>query len=182
MKSGETKVWEETENEIRHQVRDPDDFQADSFRRITIKKDEPRVFAVIGRREGETTTTVQSLRFPKEDGWTMAGAKKWAADHPDVAKASKGLTFEAEADIAVESLADVTAFVARTRSLADLRAKEGRTLSSANRERLGRLTSAMRESLADIEKLLDETDPDKASAVLQEYVRYQKIVAELAAA
>jgi HK97 family phage prohead protease len=92
-----------------------------------------------------------------------------------------GVTLDQEADIAAESLADVAAFIARTKSLADLRAKEGRTLSAANRERLARLMSAMRESLADIEKLLDETDPEKASAVMREYMRYQKIVAELVA-
>jgi len=35
--------WEETENEIRHRVRDPGLFDANSFRRITMKKDVPRV-------------------------------------------------------------------------------------------------------------------------------------------
>ena len=97
--------------------------------------------------------------------------------------AIKGLAYEAQAEVAAASLADVTAFIARTRSLADLRAKEGRVLSAANRDRLATLTSSMRESLAEVEKLLAETDPGKASAaVLQEYIRYQRTVAELAAA
>lgn len=73
--------WEETENEIRHRERDPDDFESDSFRRITLKKDKPRVFAIVGRLKGETTTTIQALRFPKEDGWTMEKAKAWYKDH-----------------------------------------------------------------------------------------------------
>lgn len=30
-------IWEETENEIRHQVRDPDDFRPDTFRSKTLK-------------------------------------------------------------------------------------------------------------------------------------------------
>jgi HK97 family phage prohead protease len=173
----EMKPWEETENEIQHRVRDPGDFEPDSFRRITIKKDKPRIFAIIGKLKGEDTTTIQALRFPKDDGWTVADAKKWVADHPDV---GKGLSYEYQAEIAAASLADVTAFIARTRSLADLRAKEGRVLSAANRDRLAALTSAMRESLAEVEQLLAETDPGKASAVLQEYIRYQRTVAELA--
>jgi HK97 family phage prohead protease len=173
----QVKIWEETENEIRHRIRDPEDFEADSFRRITIKKDKPRVFAVIGKLKGEDTTTVQALRFPKDDDWTIASAKKWLADHPDI---GKGLSYEYQAEVAAASLADVAAFIARTRSLADLRAKDGRVLSIANRDRLAALTSTMRESLAEVEKLLAETDPGKASAVLQEYIRYQRTVAELA--
>jgi HK97 family phage prohead protease len=171
----QVKVWEETENEIRHRIRDPEDFEADSFRRITLQAKKPRVFAVIGKLKGEDTTTVQALRFPKDDDWTIASAKKWVADHPDVGKSLPYI------ENAIASLADVTAFIVRARSSADVSGKEGRVLSAANRDRLAALTSAMRESLAEVDKLLAETDPGKASAVLQEYVRYQKIRAELAA-
>jgi hypothetical protein len=80
------KPWDETDNEISHRIRDPGDFQKDSFRRITLKKDKPRIFAIVGRLKGKTTTTIQALRFPKADGWTVASAKKWVADHPDIGK------------------------------------------------------------------------------------------------
>jgi len=73
--------WEETENEISHRVRDPADFQPNSFRRITLKQDRPQVFAIIGKLKGETKTTVQALRFPKSQGWTMAKAKEWVKEH-----------------------------------------------------------------------------------------------------
>jgi hypothetical protein len=86
----------------------------------------------------------------------------------------KGLSMEQAAEVAAASLADVAAFIARTKSLADLRAKEGRALSATNRDRLAALTSAMRESLAEAEKLLAESDPAKASAVLQEFIRFEK--------
>jgi hypothetical protein len=86
----------------------------------------------------------------------------------------KGLSMEQAAEVAAASLADVAAFIARTKSLADLRAKEGRALSAGNRDRLAALTSAMRESLAEAEKLLAESDPAKASAVLQEFIRFEK--------
>ncbi len=82
----ENKIWEETENEIRNRLKAPDLFKEGSFRRITLKKDKPRVFAIIGRLKGETTTSLQALRFPKEDTWTLAKAKAWVKDHPDVVK------------------------------------------------------------------------------------------------
>jgi hypothetical protein len=80
------KPWDETDNEISHRIREPGGFEKDSFRRITLKKDKPRIFAIIGRLKGKTTTTIQALRFPKADGWTVASAKKWVADHPDIGK------------------------------------------------------------------------------------------------
>jgi hypothetical protein len=72
---------EETENSYRYRVRDPGDFQKGSFRTIELKKSKPRVNAVIGRLKGESTTTIQSLLFPKEDGWSAASAGKWAREH-----------------------------------------------------------------------------------------------------
>ena len=90
--------WDETEKEIRYRVRNPKDFEKDSFRRVLLKKDKPRVFAIMGKLTGETTMTIQALRFPKDDGWILADAKKWLKDHPDVTKA------ESE----VEIMADVT--------------------------------------------------------------------------
>jgi len=78
--------FEEGPNEISYRVRDPGGFQEDSFRRITLQKEKPRVFAIIGRLKGETTTTLQALRFPKEDEWTIPKAREWVKDHPDVTK------------------------------------------------------------------------------------------------
>jgi len=80
------KPWDESDNEISHRIREPGGFEKDSFRRITLKKDKPRIFAIIGRLKGKTATTIQALRFPKADGWTVASAKKWVADHPDIGK------------------------------------------------------------------------------------------------
>ncbi len=75
--------WDETENEIRHRERDPADFDEKSFKRITLKRDVPRVYGIIGHLKGESKTTLQSLRFPKPppDNWTMAQAKAWRAKH-----------------------------------------------------------------------------------------------------
>ncbi|MDH5664666.1 MAG: HK97 family phage prohead protease [Nitrosopumilus sp.] len=73
---------EETENEIRVRLKNPSEFEKDSFRRITVKKDKPKVFGIIGKLKGKTATSLQSYRFPKSDGWTKEKAVKWADDHP----------------------------------------------------------------------------------------------------
>lgn len=172
----QVKVWEETESEIRHRLRDPADFEADSFRRITLQQKKPQVFAIIGKLKGETATSIQALRFPKDDGWTVAEAKKWLADHPDVAK---GLAYEQEADVAAASLADVAAFVGRSRSLADLRAKDGRTFSAANRDRLATLLKALFEVGDDLEQLLKETEPIDLALGQRLFMEYQKTLAAL---
>jgi hypothetical protein len=75
--------WEETQNEIRFRVRAPGLFPENSmgdskFKTITIKGSRPRVKAIIGKLKGKSSTSVQALRFPKSDGWTLAKAQKWA--------------------------------------------------------------------------------------------------------
>ncbi len=85
--------WEETENEIRHRVIDPGEFDQESFRTIELKKDKPRVDAIIGKRSGHESTDVQALRFPKEDGWTIEIAKEWTAAHPQKHSMSEGPQF-----------------------------------------------------------------------------------------
>ena len=79
-------------------------------------------------------------------------------------------------DHADATLADVSAFIERTKSLADLRAKEGRVLSSANRQRLEALMESMRAAMTDLEALLAETSKNadrderiKAQALLLEF-------------
>ena len=77
------KKLEETENEFTYRIKDPELFVPDSFRQKTIKEDKPRVHAIFGKlKEGEVDVMIlQSFRFPKEDGWTIEEAGKWAEDH-----------------------------------------------------------------------------------------------------
>lgn len=72
---------EETENEIRIRVQDPNLFDQDSFRYKTIKASKPRVKAVFGKKKGKTAMELQSYRFPREDGWIKAEAVKWVKEH-----------------------------------------------------------------------------------------------------
>ncbi|MDR7534653.1 MAG: HK97 family phage prohead protease [Armatimonadota bacterium] len=92
----------------------------------------------------------------------------------------RGLPLEEEYALTVASLADARQFVGRLRSLADLRAKEGRVLSQANRERLSRLLQTLQEVEADIARLLAETDPAREDTVRQrlrsEWLRYRSLL------
>lgn len=90
VRTDEIRKWEDSkpdsdgEGEIRHRIREPEEFEADSFRRVTIQKEKPRVFSIMGKLKGEDSMTIQALRFPKEDAWTMEKAKAWVKEHPDV--------------------------------------------------------------------------------------------------
>lgn len=78
-------------NEHACRVRDPGDFQEDSFRRITRETDEGKEFAIIvGRLEGEETTTAQSFRYPTSD-WTESEAR-------DACTSADGILFEPAED------------------------------------------------------------------------------------
>ncbi|MBU0909625.1 MAG: hypothetical protein KJ717_08655, partial [Proteobacteria bacterium] len=64
-------------NEHSARIRDPGDFEKDSFRRKNI---ETGIDIIIGKLKGKTTTTTQAYRF-KVDSFTAAEAKKWLKDH-----------------------------------------------------------------------------------------------------
>lgn len=72
--------------------------------------------------------------------------------------AVKSMTFHDEGDAV---LAAVKSLVERAESLAGLRVKEGRTLSSANRGRLSEISGQMRAASEALDAILAETDPDK---------------------
>ncbi|MDR7496830.1 MAG: hypothetical protein QN174_07725 [Armatimonadota bacterium] len=98
---------EETEQEFRVRLRDPADFQPGSFRRIPIKRDKPRVFGIVGRLKGETKTTLQSLRFPKGDGWTADRVRDWLREHDFAPKDYSGETDAPEIEVRAVEDADL---------------------------------------------------------------------------
>jgi hypothetical protein len=69
---------------------------------------------------------------------------------------SKGLIYTDEAE---QALAACDSLIVRTKELASLRTKEGRVLSSANRERMKRLLNSLSEVATDLKELLDATEP-----------------------
>lgn len=82
-------------------------------------------------------------------------------------------------------LADVGTIVSRSKSLRELRAKDGRELSESNRARLIRLRDgiqALEETKAELEELLARTersDPDAKALGLRVFAEYQQTIAGL---
>lgn len=86
--------WEQTKGTFRYRLKDPSLFQDGSFRTIAIKRDKPRVNSIMGKLRNQTTMTIQSLLFPKADGWNLADAKKWYSEHSDSLKDNKYHNFK----------------------------------------------------------------------------------------
>jgi hypothetical protein len=63
-------------NEHSCRLRDPGDFEPNSFRRIKSGK----ASIIIGRLKGKTTTTDQAIRYPK-DAFDEATARAHCKDH-----------------------------------------------------------------------------------------------------
>ncbi len=72
--------YEETENQIRYRVANPDQFEEKSFRVMDVPGVEGIQF-VLAKKPGEDTTSVQAVHFDKAK-WDMTKAKKWVSDHP----------------------------------------------------------------------------------------------------
>ncbi len=67
-------------------MRDPDDFTGNSFRRINREADGKPISLIIGKIKGESKTTVQSFRYPKN---------AWSKDKAEAhCKRNDGITFE----------------------------------------------------------------------------------------
>ena len=82
-------IWEETANEVRYRVRDPDQFEPDSFRRKALDGIEG-VSILIGRLKQEfvpdgadpRALVLQAYRFARQttenpNGWTLEKAQEW---------------------------------------------------------------------------------------------------------
>lgn len=78
--------WEETQDFIRSGHRNPEEFEPDSLR--TISLEEEGIQAVVGNPKGQTTTEVASYLFKKGKGWTLEKAKEWFRKHQEKAKES----------------------------------------------------------------------------------------------
>ena len=86
-------IWEETANEVRYRVRDPQEFESDSFRRKALEGVEG-VSILIGRLKPEfvpdgsdpRALVLQAYRFARKttenpDGWTLERAQEWIEKH-----------------------------------------------------------------------------------------------------
>jgi len=72
-------------NEHACRLRDPDQFQKGSFRRIV----KGGVSIIIGKLKGKTTTTAQAFRYPKSK-WTVERARAHCKRHGGKFEAAAG--------------------------------------------------------------------------------------------
>jgi prohead serine protease len=107
-------------------------------------------------KAGEVTTAIYT-------GAITAGAPLTAT-----ITTTDGMPFADQLDAALAAVRDVAG---RSKSLADLRSKEGRTLSGANRTRLAGLADTMRSLITELDELLAATEPAKAEKALPELAR-----------
>jgi len=68
------------ENEHACRLRDPGDFQEDSFRRMSRETEGKEYFVIMGKLKGEDNMMEQSFRYPKET-WMESEAKEHCSDH-----------------------------------------------------------------------------------------------------
>jgi len=150
-------------NEHACRLRSPEDFEAGSFRRVKREHEGKEYSVIMGRLKGAETLTEQAYRYPK-GVWSEDSAKAHCSGHDgSFEAAAKGQTFIDQTEMALAAIAEVKN---RAGSLADLREKEGRTLSEANRKRLESLVGMLKEVADDIQSLLDETaKPEKAASI-----------------
>ncbi len=76
-------------------LRDPDDFESDSFRRTTREHDGKEYSVISGRLKGETTLTEQAYRYDR-DTWSEVEAKSHCDDHDGMFEAAKQEEFNCE--------------------------------------------------------------------------------------
>jgi len=91
--------------------------------------------------------------------------------------AIKSHTYTDQADTALAAVAEL---VVRTKSLADLRLKEGRVLSEKNRGRIKNLLQSLSTVASDLKELLDATEPVDDEKLLQAVLLFTKIRREIA--
>jgi len=123
-------------------LRDPGDFEKDSFRR-TERDHEGKPYSVImGKLTGETTMTEQAYRYPK-DAWDTDVAKAHCDSH--------GGTFEA-----ASSGKAIT--------------KEGRVISGKDHAMITEIVASLRKGAKDLQAYLDTNAPAPKGVVIAEVI------------
>jgi hypothetical protein len=79
--------WDQTQALIRSGHRNPEDFDPESLRTITLSEEEG-IQAIIGKPWNKQTTEVVTYLFSKEKNWTIEKAKEWFKQHEKKAKES----------------------------------------------------------------------------------------------
>lgn len=78
-------------------LRNPDDFQSNSFRRMTRKHEGKEYSVIMGKLKGEDTMTDQAYRYNKEI-WTVGSARVHCREHGGTFEPAKSALTELEAE------------------------------------------------------------------------------------
>lgn len=153
-------------NEHACRLRNPDDFEDGSFRRMNRVSDGKKYAVIMGRLEGETTLTEQAYRYHKEV-WEEAEAKTHCGEHDGSFEAAEKQVSLSEllAGLQIEHGAD----------------KSGRVLSASSMAKVRAAVDALN---ALLEAAENEPEPDKSTQlteVAEEAARLEAMVAELKA-
>src|SRR5690349_19187641 len=114
-------------------------------------------FAIKERSFGEFGDPPQQVQFLRRLDVFEVSPVMLGAGIGTGTDAIKGATLADESGAVLAAVANLSD---RVKSLADMRAKEGRTLSTANRERLKAHREALRSIADDLDALLAATEPD----------------------
>jgi len=124
---GETFRWKKPyPNEHACRLRDPGDFDADSFRRTTREHEGTTYSIIMGKLKGESAMTEQAYRYPK-DAWDVSAARTHCDGHD-------GAIFEPAKDVRDrDSLArcDARQLLTSRAPIGAIRAVEVRRLTDA---------------------------------------------------
>lgn len=131
--------------------------------------------ASYGEQDGKQVRFLEAV-----DVFEVSPVMRGAGMNTGLQSIKGAMTLEDESEAALTAS---TAVVRRLKSLADLRAKEGRTLSAANRARLSRQLEALAAMQEEISKLLEETepesDPKSADDMAGEFARFMRLESRL---
>lgn len=78
--------FDESENEIKYRVREPNLFVKGSFRSKNITDGIRMIIGKLKTAPSPKPMVIQALRFSKDVEWTVKKARKWVSDHPDIVK------------------------------------------------------------------------------------------------
>lgn len=142
-------------------LRDPGDFQPNSFRRITRQHDSKEYDIILGKLKGEDSMTPQAFRYNK-DTWDESDARSHCTEHD-------GIKFE-------------PATQKQDTPSEEKEEKAGRVLSSAS---MGKVRSALEALQALLEAAEGEQEPEKSTPYPEgesyEAAELDAVIAELKA-
>jgi len=152
----------------------PDDLAEDEYAYVSIQGTfTDRVVATL-RRTGVEPVTYQYSWTMSADG--AVGVSDRIEVELSVVTTEKDQRF---ADHSARVLAGVEALHDRADALAALRVKEGRVLSTANRDRLKGLAEALRVAASGLDEMLAATEPPKQGDLARQLALYQRSLAQM---